>query len=103
MKLVEYYFETSYLCMKLFLSDPTQLHAQGKSTTSPDLSAHLQADYRLLDLQAGAGLAQMRTQYRKLAKCSHPDVGGQHASFLMLRQAYERVVAHLQTHGQTIR
>ena len=88
--------------MKLFLADPTLLHAQGKRTRYRDIPARLAADYRLLHLQAGASLAQVRTRYRELAKLYHPDVGGQHASFLALQQAYERVVADLQASGQEV-
>jgi curved DNA-binding protein CbpA len=39
----------------------------------------------------------VRTQYRELAKRYHPDAGGSHADFLALQQAYEQVMAYLQT------
>jgi len=51
----------------------------------------------LLHLQAEVSLAEVRTQYRELAKRYHPDAGGSHADFLALQQAYEQVMEYLQT------
>ena len=98
MKLIECYFETSYLFVKLLLPDPTLLHVQDKKTTPPDIPPDLQAEYSLLHLQDGASLDEVHAQYRQLAKLYHPDVGGQNVYFLALQQAYERVVEHLQYH-----
>ena len=58
---------------------------------------HLQAEYSLLQLPAEANLADVRTQYRELAKLYHPDAGGHHTDFLALQQAYEQVMEYLQT------
>ncbi len=58
---------------------------------------YLQAEYRLLQLQAEVSLAEVRIQYRELAKLYHPDAGGSHADFLALQRAYEQVMEYLQT------
>ncbi len=58
---------------------------------------HLEAEFRLLHLQAEVSLAEVRTRYRELAKHYHPDAGGNHADFLALQQAYEHVMEYLQT------
>jgi curved DNA-binding protein CbpA len=58
---------------------------------------HLQAEYRLLHLQAEVSLTEVRSQYRELAKRYHPDAGGSHADFLALQQGYEQVMEYLQT------
>jgi DnaJ-class molecular chaperone len=99
MKLIECYFETSYLLVKLLLPDPALLHAQDKITTPLGIPPHLQAEYSLLHLRAEMSLAEVRAQYRELAKLYHPDAGGQHAYFLALQQAYERVIEYLQARG----
>jgi DnaJ-class molecular chaperone len=99
MKLIECYFETSYLFMKLLLPDPAPLHAQDKIRTPLGIPPHLQAEYSLLHLRAEMSLAEVRTQYRELAKLYHPDAGGQHTYFLALQQAYERVMEYLQARG----
>ena len=65
--------------------------------TQRAIPRHLQAEYRLLHLQAEVSLAEVRTQYRELAKRYHPDAGGSHADFLALQQAYEQVMEYLQT------
>ena len=75
------------------------MHEQDKMTTHPEMPSHLQAEYSLLHLQAGASLAEVRTRYRELVKLYHPDAGGHHAYFVALQQAYERVVDYLQRHG----
>ena len=58
---------------------------------------HLQAEYRLLHLQAEVSLTEVRSQYRELAKRYHPDAGGSHVDFLAVQQAYEQVMEYLQT------
>ena len=102
--LMECYLEMSYLFMKLFLPGSGPLHTQEAPLRTQDrpmaqseIPSQLQAEYSLLHLQAGATLAETRAQYRELAKLYHPDAGGQHAYFLVLQQAYERVVEYLQT------
>ncbi len=91
-KLIECYVETSYLFVKLLLPGQALLHQQDKRTAQLDMPSHLQAEYHVLHLQAGASLAEVRAQYRELAKLYHPDAGGHHASFLALQQACEQVV-----------
>lgn len=99
MKLIECYFDTSYLFVKLLLPDQALPHEQDGKTAQLDIPPHLQAEYNLLHLQAGASLTEVRIQYRELAKLYHPDAGGHHAYFLALQQAYEQVVEYLQTRG----
>ena len=96
-KLIEYYFDTSYFLLKMFLAGPTLLNEPDRMPTRLKIPTHLQAEYSLLQLQAEGSLADVRTQYRELAKLYHPDAGGHHADFLALRQAYEHVVEYLQT------
>jgi DnaJ-class molecular chaperone len=96
MKFTEYYFEASYLFFRMFLTPPTFPGEQErKMTIQPRIPNHLQAEYTLLHLPAHTSLTEARRQYRQLAKRSHPDAGGQHADFLLLKQAYERVVEYL--------
>ena len=97
MKLIDYYVDLSYLFVKIFSPGPLLLHEQVRQIGPREIPLSLQADYHLLHLPAEAGLTEARTQYRQLAKRSHPDTGGQHADFLALQQAYERVVGYLQT------
>ena len=85
--------------MKLLLPGQALLHEQDNRATQLDIPSHLQAEYNLLHLQAGASLAEVRAQYRELARLYHPDAGGRHAYFLALQQAYEQVVEYLQTRG----
>ena len=99
MRLIECYFDTSYLFVKLLMPSPALPREQDGRTTQLDIPPHLQAEYNLLHLQAGASLAEVRAQYRELAKLYHPDAGGHHAYFLALQQAYEQVVEYLQTRG----
>jgi DnaJ-class molecular chaperone len=68
-----------------------------RMTVTREIPRHLQEDYRLLQLQVEDSPAQVRAQYRELAKRYHPDAGGYHADFLALQQAYERVVQYQQT------
>ncbi len=51
-------------------------------------------DYRLLGLERGCTLAEVKAAFRARAKDCHPDAsGGDHQGFLRLRDAYERVLA----------
>lgn len=63
---------------------------------SLELPASLRAECSLLHLSARASLAQVRRQYRELAKLYHPDAGGHQIYFLALQRAYERVAQYLQ-------
>lgn len=45
-----------------------------------------------LDLPAGAIKAQIKSQYRRLAKLHHPDCGGNAEDFKRIQAAYERAI-----------
>jgi len=96
-RLIGSYFNTWSLFAKIFLIGPALPHGQDRMTMQRAIPLHLQAEYSLLQLQAEGSLAEVRTQYRELAKRYHPDAGGHHADFLALQQAYEQVVEYLQT------
>lgn len=96
-KLIKSYFDTWYVFAQLFLTGPALLYGQDRMTMQRARPRHLQAQYRLLHLPAEVSLAEVRTQYRELAKRYHPDAGGSHADFLALQQAYEQVIEYLQT------
>jgi DnaJ-class molecular chaperone len=93
----EDYVETWSLFAHLFLPGPALLHGHVAMTMPRAVPLHLQAEYRLLQLSVEASLADVRIQYRELAKRYHPDAGGRHTDFLALQQAYEQVVEYLQT------
>ena len=96
-KFFEDYVEMWSLFAHLFLLGPAHLHGQVEMTMPRAIPLHLQAAYRLLQLHAEASLADVRIQYRELAKLYHPDAGGHHTDFLALQQAYEQVAEYLQT------
>jgi DnaJ domain len=96
-KLIECYFDTWFLFAQILLTGPTPLHGHDRMRVQRAIPRHLQAAYRLLHLQAEVSLAEVRTQYRALAKRYHPDAGGYHTDFLALQQAYEQVVEYLHT------
>lgn len=79
------------------LTDPKLHYGQDKRRMQRAIPRHLQAQYRLLHLQAEVSLAEVRIQYRELAKRYHPDTGGSHTDFLALQQAYEQVMEYLHT------
>ena len=87
------YVQTWSVFARIFLGGPARLHEQGGMT----IPLHLQAEYHLLQLPAEASLADVRSQYRELAKLYHPDTGGDHIDFLALQHAYEQVVEYLHT------
>lgn len=95
-KLTEYYFAIWNVFTSILWTDPVQFHEQDwmKQRAIPH---HLQVEYRLLHLQGEVSLAEVRSQYRELAKRYHPDGGGSHVDFLALQQAYEQVMEYLQT------
>src|SRR5512142_799584 len=97
MEFIEFYFDTWNVFAQFFLIGSALPVSQGRMTTQRTIPRHLQAEYRLLHLQAEVSLAEVRTQYRELAKRYHPDAGGSHADFLALQQAYEHVTGYLQT------
>jgi DnaJ-class molecular chaperone len=94
----ECYFEIWSVFATTFIRGPMLHHRQDRSLQRT-IPHHLQAQYRLLSLQAEVSLAEVRTRYRELAKLYHPDAGGSHADFLALQQAYEQVMEYLQTHN----
>jgi DnaJ-class molecular chaperone len=96
-KLIEYYVEMWYVFATTLLRDPALLQRQDAPKMPRTVPLRLQAQYRLLHLQAEASLDEARTRYRELAKHYHPDAGGNHADFLALRQAYEQVAEYLRT------
>ena len=96
-RLFECYVDMWSLFANTLLPGPALLHRQNEMAMQRAIPLHLQAEYSLLQLQVEANLADVRTQYRELAKLYHPDAGGQHADFLALQQAYEQVVKYLQT------
>ena len=72
---------------------PGAASRQGVMTVPRAIPLHLRAEYRLLQLPAEASLADVRRQYRELAKLYHPDAGGDHIDFLVLQQAHEQAVS----------
>jgi DnaJ-class molecular chaperone len=93
---IECYFEMWSMFATTFLIGPA-LPSRQERRMQRTIPRHLQAEYRLLHLQAEVSLAEVRSQYRELAKRYHPDAGGSHADFLALQQAYEQVMEYLQT------
>ena len=55
------------------------------------------ADYEMLGLSQSATLDEVKSAYRRLSAKVHPDVGGTDSLFRQLTEAYERVLADLQT------
>ncbi len=96
MEFIECYFDTWTVFTQIFLTGSAPPLNQGRMTMQRAIPRQLQAEYSLLHLPAEVSLAEVRTQYRELAKRYHPDVGGSHADFLALQQAYEQVVEYLQ-------
>ena len=94
--LIECYVEMWSVFATTLLTGPQLLYGRDRRMQRA-IPRHLQAEYRLLHLQAEVSLAEVRLHYRELAKRYHPDAGGSHADFLALQQAYEQVVEYLQT------
>lgn len=92
---IECYFTTWNVFAQILLTGAAFPLIQGRMSTQRAIPRHLQAEYRLLHLQAEISLAEVRSQYRELAKRYHPDAGGSHADFLALQLAYEQVTEHL--------
>ena len=100
MDFIEYYFDTWNLFAQIFLTGSALPPRQERMSMQRAIPRHLQAEYRLLHLQAEVSLAEVRRQYRELAKRYHPDAGGSHADFLALQLAYEQVVKYLQARSR---
>jgi DnaJ-class molecular chaperone len=96
--LIERYLEMSSLFVNMLLPGSAPPRRYESMTMQRGIPKHMQAPYRLLHLADGASLAEIRMRYRELTKRYHPDVGGRHADFLALQQAYEQIMEHLQTH-----
>ena len=45
-----------------------------------------------LGVEAGASAAEIKQRYRELAALHHPDKGGDEATFIEIRQAYEQLI-----------
>jgi DnaJ-class molecular chaperone len=95
--LIERYFEMWSVFATTFMTGSARHPGQARRRMQRVIPHHLQAEYRLLHLQAEVSLDEVRSQYRELAKRYHPDAGGSHADFLALQQAYEQVMEYLQT------
>jgi curved DNA-binding protein CbpA len=54
-----------------------------------------QSSWEVLRLAPGASLDEVRRAFRQRALETHPDTGGDDASFRAVRRAYERLVAKL--------
>jgi DnaJ-class molecular chaperone len=96
MEFIECYFDAWTVFTQILLTGSAPPLSQGRMAMQRAIPHHLQAEYRLLHLQAEVSLAEVRSHYRELAKRYHPDAGGSHADFLALQQAYEQVVEYLQ-------
>jgi tetratricopeptide (TPR) repeat protein len=61
--------------------------------------------YRLLELDRGATLADVKAAYRRLARCWHPDLNdqaGAHDRFIELQTAYDTLCAFVATTSTSI-
>jgi DnaJ-class molecular chaperone len=97
---VEFYFNTWNLFAQILLTGSVLPLREERMSMQRAIPRHLQEEYRLLHLHAEVSLAEVRTQYRELAKRYHPDAGGSHDDFLALQQAYEQVVKYLQARSR---
>ncbi len=93
---IECYFGIWSVFAMTFMGGPRLHQGHGRSMQRA-IPPRLQAQYRLLHLQAEVSLIEVRNRYRELAKRYHPDAGGSHTDFLALQQAYEQVMEYLQT------
>lgn len=64
----------------MFLFDQNILHSRQAVTHKY---------YKLLDVSRNASLADIKTNFKKLARVYHPDKGGDPTKFSLLREAYE--------------
>jgi DnaJ domain len=51
--------------------------------------------YALLGVAPGAALEEVKAAFRRQALQHHPDVGGDPAAFMAVKQAYDRIVRRL--------
>jgi DnaJ-class molecular chaperone len=49
--------------------------------------------YKILELEDGAPIEEIRKAFHRLAKKFHPDVSKDHSYFLQIRDAYEKLIA----------
>ena len=62
------------------------------SFESDDLPPRVEKDFEVLGLATlPKTLGELRFAYRKMARTAHPDVGGSHAAFIALQQAFDRL------------
>jgi DnaJ-domain-containing protein 1 len=61
----------------------------------PEVTAAL----RILGLPQDASFDEVRQRYRLLAKRYHPDTGGDQERFIQINEAYNRVIAWIQSQG----
>jgi len=53
--------------------------------------------YKVLEVEPGASLEEIRKSYRRLAKIHHPDkAGGSQAEFLKINEAWETLKSQLE-------
>jgi hypothetical protein len=64
--------------------DPERPRAGFRTVYTPPTGA-----FATLGLQPGCSKADVKRAYKRLAKSAHPDVGGDHSSFIKLNEAYE--------------
>lgn len=95
---IECYLDAWNVFAQILLTGAVLPPRQESKSTQRAIPRHLQAEYRLLHLQAEVSPAEVRSQYRELAKRYHPDAGGSHADFLALQHAYEQVIEYLQAY-----
>jgi len=68
-------------------------HADKNSGSLPDSSGHMSVEeaYRILGLEPGAGMEDVRMAHRRLMKRVHPDLGGSDALAAMINAAKARL------------
>lgn len=69
-----------------FYADPAIFHAERRST------AHRPACFEGLGVPAGATAAEIQFAYRRLARTTHPDVGGDAEAFKQVHNWYEEAM-----------
>lgn len=52
--------------------------------------------FRVLGIDAGSGVAEVKSAYRKLALIHHPDLGGDAEQFIRIRRYYEQAMERLE-------
>jgi hypothetical protein len=72
---IECYFDTWNVFAQILLTGAVPPLRQESKSTQRAIPRQLQAENRLLHLQAEVSRAEVRTHYRELAKRYHPDAG----------------------------